>query len=474
MEKTKKSHKILEHLDDVLKQSQNNIVFFGTVGAGKTTLVNKICNEGFTTSDSGDSCTRDIQYAFSICYNMVIIDFPGLKSIENIISHLKIQKTALQNIPVRMICFVVEYFDRIAPIKIEIDEMIKIFENYKNNITIIITKTDRNKKFDEKKKEEIKKDIKKFFQIENVIFTREETNGYAICKELNNFQIKMDNIKNMAIKSDSIVKNMNFYSIPEIEQKIKIFENKFNVILNDHINELNKHPENDLKLAIFFSLKSWKKKCLDEYSKALENINFQETISSEDGNEEDEDEKELEQISIAMFQLDGAIKDKYEDFRKRIEKIVEVKINNYNGDYNKFKKCPHCGQIWFKIIGCDEMVCGNRTTILDKISGRWKNFEVTYNYDTRTFTINSSVHEDSNIGNDEEKFGLREDEKKMNPKRKLERKAEIKPIGCGNKLNWREMEDCTEKVVEMLKENSLENDYYSDSLEYYDKLKQNK
>ena len=82
---------------------------------------------------------------------MVIIDFPGLKSTENIMSHLQIQKTSIQNIPVKMICFIIELFDRIGPIKKEIDEMLKIFENYKNNITIIITKTDL-KKFNDKKK----------------------------------------------------------------------------------------------------------------------------------------------------------------------------------------------------------------------------------------------------------------------------------------------------------------------------------
>lgn len=90
MPKKKKSHPILKHLDDVIKKSQNNIIFFGTVGAGKTTLLNKLCNKKFETLSYGDSCTRDIQYAFSLIHNMVIIDFPGLKSTENIMNHLKI------------------------------------------------------------------------------------------------------------------------------------------------------------------------------------------------------------------------------------------------------------------------------------------------------------------------------------------------------------------------------------------------
>ena len=71
----------------------------------------------------------------------------------------------------------------------------------------------------------------------------------------------------------------------------------------------------------------------------------------ENEEDEDEDEKELEQISVAIMQFDGLIHNKFEDFRKDIENFIEVKINNYTNEYNKFKKCPYCGQIWFKIIG---------------------------------------------------------------------------------------------------------------------------
>jgi hypothetical protein len=40
-------------------------------------------------------------------------------------------------------------------------------------------------------------------------------------------------------------------------------------------------------------------------------------------------------------------------------------LNNFNGEFNKFKKCPHCGLIWFKVVGCDSVQCGKRTGIKD-------------------------------------------------------------------------------------------------------------
>ena len=474
--KKKKKHPILEHLDDVLKQSQNNIIFFGTVGSGKTTLLNKICNKNFKTVNSiCDSCTRDIQYAFSIIHNMVIIDFPGLKSSENIINHLIIQKTAIQNIPIKMICFIIEIFDRFGNINNEISDMLKIFKDYRNNITIIITKTDKKKDFDDKWKKKIINDIEKRFNLKNIIFTAKNSNGYAICHELNEFQKKMENIKSASVKISSFEKNINFYNA-EIEQKKENYENKFNIILNDHSIELNKHNESDLKLAIYFCFKSCKSKLLENYGKEIENVNFQETIDNDDENEEDEDEdeRELEQKSVALMQFDGAIRNKFEDFRKNIEKILEVKISNYNNEFNKFKKCNYCGQIWFKIIGCDNMTCGQRTTIQDKIQGKWKNYTVSYDMETRKFTINSTIHEEKKAEGDKEIKGLTEEEKALNPKRKLEGKAEIKPIGCGNQLNWKEMEDCTESVLEFLKKEPLKDEYYTDSLDYYDRMRNNK
>ena len=42
VEKPKKRLKIIKNIDDVLKRSKNNIVLFGPVGNGKTSLLNKL------------------------------------------------------------------------------------------------------------------------------------------------------------------------------------------------------------------------------------------------------------------------------------------------------------------------------------------------------------------------------------------------------------------------------------------------
>ena len=45
---------ILDYLDEIRK-GENNVVLFGSVGNGKTYLLNKICGENYEIADDGYS-----------------------------------------------------------------------------------------------------------------------------------------------------------------------------------------------------------------------------------------------------------------------------------------------------------------------------------------------------------------------------------------------------------------------------------
>ena len=47
-------------------------------------------------------------------------------------------------------------------------------------------------------------------------------------------------------------------------------------------------------------------------------------------------------------------------------------------DNNRYKRCPYCHTIWFKIKGCNSMKCGNRTKLKDIFTGRFKNYIVKF------------------------------------------------------------------------------------------------
>ena len=69
----------------------------------------------------------------------IILDFPGLNAAEEIVKHLKVQKSTLSMIPARMICLVIKLSVRYDDMVKSAIQMVKIFYENKDNITIIIT-----------------------------------------------------------------------------------------------------------------------------------------------------------------------------------------------------------------------------------------------------------------------------------------------------------------------------------------------
>ena len=50
--------------------------------------------------------------------------------------------------------------------------------------------------------------------------------------------------------------------------------------------------------------------------------------------------------------------------KNQVQEFMEI-INNKmiypeNHPYRYLRKCPYCHLIWFKVIGCDDITCGNR------------------------------------------------------------------------------------------------------------------
>jgi len=444
---------IFDYLDEI-KKSENNIVLFGSVGNGKTYILNKLCGKSYLTADDGYSCTRNIQYDFSLKYDMVIIDFPGLNAVQDILGHIKTQKTALSTIPIRMICFIIKYSIRNDDFERELGQMLHIFDKYTNNITIIISKSED---ITNKRKEEIEFLFKNKFGIGNVIFTTLKTNGYDLCEQLNNLKNKMNNIKQIIVKTRDLAKTVPSLYNKDMAKEKEIFEDKFYDALDKFKEEIKKASDPNLKRALYFAFKDYKDKLLEEYTNTIRNKKI-------DGKEPD-----IDSVISEVLMFDNNIFNEFNEFRKSIESQIEIESTSYNKEYNRFKKCPHCGIIWFKIIGCNEVVCGNRTTIEDKIIGKYKEYDV--RYENNKVIISSKTIRNKIKRKGDEFISLTEEEKIENLKREKEGKIAIKPLGCGRKLNWKKMEDCTEEVISKLKEICID-DYYSSLLDISENLNQ--
>lgn len=256
---------ILSNDLDVLKKSLNNIILFGEVGSGKTTLINQLCQKNFETREGGYSCTTNIQYAKTSDEN-IIIDFPGLNATENITQHLKIQKSILSQIPVKMICLVIKANTRIDNIWKSTLRMMKIFYENRSNIAIILTfseeLTDNQKKL-------IKSYLNKKSKIDEnlMMFSGNNTDFSELNNTINLIKNRFLNITSLNFKEKNLLNSdLNEETLEFKDDKIKeCIKVKYNIQKQLEIRN------DEIKLALYFTFKFYLEDLIRCFREKLEN-----------------------------------------------------------------------------------------------------------------------------------------------------------------------------------------------------------
>lgn len=414
---------------ETIKNSKNNIIFFGSVGTGKTTLLNKICGQNFEAKDEAYSVTRDVQYAFTLKHNNIILDFPGLNSSVDVVAHLKAQKNALSVIPIRMICFIVRYTPRYDDVIKSVSQMLMIFREYHKNICIIVTNSEKSTI---KSQSEIEQIFRTKFKIDKFLFTTLESNGLNICDKLEKYKNEMEFIDRINIKTSDLTQNINPEFDFDVMEDREKFIKEFNDSLKIFTSEFLKTNDKDLKRALYFSLRDYKDNLIKRYNEIIRNK-----------------KADLESIVTELIMFNNTIFNDFNEFKRKVERELETETKNFNGEFNKYKKCPNCGKIWFLVKGCPNTQCGKRSTIKDKIFGTYKNYVVSFF--NGILRISHREEGNNEIGDESTILGLTKEEEEKNKNRGVD-KVRIKPEGCGAILKWNEMEDVTEYVKSQLKE----------------------
>jgi GTP-binding protein EngB required for normal cell division len=422
---------------DIIKRSENNIILFGEVGTGKTTIINKLCRVNLLTKGGGYSCTRDVQFATTIDNNL-IIDFPGLSAAEEVVKHLKIQKSTLSVIPVRIICFIIKY-DRYDLIQKKAVQMLKIFFEHKDNICIIITFSE---KVNETQKSEIQFLFKTKFKIENknVIFSSQSTTSSELLNKLNVIKNSVQNIKSIKFSERHLINSAGVEGVAmEIIEEREKFLDKYAKAVELFRNEFTKATDYSLKYALYYSFRDYKDNLIDSFSDLVKK-----TVTDTD------------YAIVEIITFNNELYDPFNKITERFEKEMKIESVTFNGgNDNRYKRCPNCGRIWFKIKGCNSMRCGNRTKRKDIFFGMFKTYLVKFTGEI--FNITTLKENKADEGVDSEFYGPTEEENNLNKSRG--NKHLIAPEGCGSSLNWATIEDVTDKVLEELKKTYSDNTY---------------
>lgn len=426
--------KRLEDNLDLVTKSDKNIIFFGSVGAGKTTLTNIICGTDFETSSASYSLTRNVQFSKSLIKDdCIAIDFPGLGSVNDQLNHFKTQQATLSVIPVRMICFVIKYDNRHDHIINNIYAMKQVFEDYMDNTMIIITHS-----------EPIIQNMRKQSEIQLIIETRLSYKKNRVVFSYKNIDYEllftrklkpiMENMKNipkMVIKSKHLINQMKITDEDNLfkEQRTQ-FQEEFNKTLSKFEAKFEEYKDNNVaKRALFFALKLYKNKHIRKFSKVIRSLSTDDSLefldkiiceiilysnrihnqflniiqppvpektqtngqnnnqtnnqnnnqTNNQTNNQNINQNNNQNNNQVNFQNNSQINNEANKPVKKFNIGLQLSNQDTAEEYNKFKRCKFCGTIWFRYTGCYSVYCGKRGTKKeDRITGCFKNYFVEY------------------------------------------------------------------------------------------------
>ena len=306
---------IVKNIDEI-KKCSNNIILFGSVFSGKTTLINKLCKCNFKINNTPFICTKDVEYS-KTQDGSFIIDIPGLNSSSDIGMILRKQISTLSLIPAKMICLVIKLTERYDDMLKSAIQMIKIFNNNINNISIIISFCEN---ISIRAEEDIKTILEKKCKIkkENIIFTSNNMSSEELLTKLNKIKSNMTNIEKIKFKERYLLSTLDDdFDVTFIEEREKFLE-EFKIKLEIFKKDLNTVNDNLLKFIICFTFFDFKEELIERYFNTI--IKYRVDI--------DIDTKIVEAIC-----LNNEIFYDFNDFVNRVSSDLDSRMHNIDNKY---------------------------------------------------------------------------------------------------------------------------------------------
>ena len=341
------------------------VILIGNVGAGKSTLVEKVTGMTGISSAASTSVTSSSDVIESVDGSLIICDTPGTNSItDQFDSNLEIAH-ALNFSPVNLVLITVKADVRIESVAKGLREYMECFIPEDFPVELIgfcITHMDTVTWGEHELLHYLKFDL----GIEKVIFSFPEKGASTLVREIKNECLKNQPVP-IYVDCEMFLKlfKINNHEIKILRETRKEVA-RFEKIKRDFYVQQQRYTEIEQKDMIF-EFQAWMHDEIVETQRNLScNNNFSFTggpgIANEAGH-----------IANLTNQLRQVLRD------------VRIEAMKYHVDVmTDFRKCPYCGEIWQKVGGCEgDTQCGNRPSgklKSDQVgSGKMANFIFSWN-----------------------------------------------------------------------------------------------
>ena len=314
------------------------VVLVGDVGAGKSTLVEKVTGLKGRSSGKGTSFTRKASYALSTDDSLLISDTPGVNVTSDKFAQNVWIAQALNLQPVSQIFITVKADTRMENVIDRVKEYSSKFValNKKEALGLVVTNMD-NREIDWTESlfcEHLKQSN---IPISNTIFSMKDTPGMRLIELMHN---KCKNTEDGSIKQfDMDIDSENFHKMFKPSQSDRLINDaimkekkRMALACESFFEVFDRLDQETEKMDLLFEFQHWAASEMTEAQKRVA------------GDMQHQDEAEL------LHRL---------DFLKDVLTTELHKVKKRAEDFNKkyhdavFRSCPVCERVWTKAEGCD-------------------------------------------------------------------------------------------------------------------------
>lgn len=340
----------------------------GKVGAGKTTIFNKVCDANRLAEITDDSCTRQF-VSKNIFYDglaMELYDGPGCNSKEDTYAHSFVLRHGLTHEPLSGVFVTLTYEPRIRNnMGGDFYEVAKILKpQYYDLIVLVVTKMDQfrpdvNFPTCASMEQHIREVFRKDYGVKRVVFSCKDSTAAelfhamrAAVADMPKVQLVYTDEEFMEYFDMKAWKGREQFDLHRLKKQVEKLCAEFEEGLA-HLVQGRSNFSNDEVQDYIYAMVQQNRVELDEnvYTPFLRR-NGDDEVAFDD--------------YAASIELQKLIHRAHEDFRNEAKRHLAVNPDNHADLRNAIRRCQYCREVWVKVEGCDgETVCGARPVSLD-------------------------------------------------------------------------------------------------------------